>query len=406
MKKFVIIFVCMVFLSGCAGGGENKNSSITQDKPSGVILDTPQDYEGELTLDFSFGTRTGIYSGEIDNNGLPNGHGKFTSENSTGETWTYEGDWVAGHWEGNGTATWANGRIYSGEFINDSETGHGTFTMETGERYEGTFASGVIYGEGTVYYPDGAYFIGTFTDLGNAIGEYYDKDEILYEATVKDGELSLRPLNDFFSDEERQNQYNTLYQSYRYSELAAYINEYLSENETSPLDSAYSILELINPVLEYENDWVISLDDFDSMYSLTFKDADNISSENSVVVSLKDTGLNIKLGFRKKGWVFFDNIAMSVDGGQVYSASVKSYDTTRNVISGNTIEEYCYCSFYDSVLEQVGNSENVILRFSNKDSRETFEHKLTQAEIDSLYCGLLLRINNRDLRDLLYRYNK
>lgn len=403
MKKLlsILLAVCIgFFICGCSQQIDKIDETDAFPTSTGGYLT-----EEELTIDFSFGTRTGIYSGEIDDNGIPNGQGKFTSENSDGETWTYEGDWVAGHWEGNGTATWASGQIYSGEFSNDSETGRGSFTWETGERYEGRFISGTIYGEGTLYYPDGASFVGTFTDFDNATGEYCDKDGILYEAAIKDGELSLRPLNDFFSDEQRQEQYNILYQSYQYSKLASYINDYLSENETTPLDSAYSILELINPVLEYENEWVINFDDFDSTYSLTFKDANNISSKNSVVVSLKETDLDIKIGFRKNGWLFFDGIAMSIDGEQVYIASVKSYDTTRNVISGGTIEEYCYCSFYDDVLEQVGNAENVILRFSNDGSGVTFDHTLTQAEKDALYCGLLLQTNNRDLNDLLYRYN-
>lgn len=403
MKKLAIIFFCVLFLAGCSNA--EKNSNTPQGEPSVGAPSTPETYEGELTLDFAFGTRTGSYSGEINSDGLPNGHGTFTSENPSGDTWTYEGDWVNGHWEGTGTSTWSGGQTYSGDFTNDSETGHGIFTMETGERYEGTFQSRSIYGEGTLYYPDGASFVGTFTDFGNATGEYCDKDGITYEATIKDGELSLRPLSDFFSEEERQNQYSELYLSYRYSELIAYINEYLSENDATSLDSAYAILDLITPASQYEENWNVSLDEFDSKYVLSFTGADNITKDNSVAVSVKGTALDIKIGFRKNGWLFFDHIALSVDGEQVYTASVKSYDCTRNVISGKTIEEYCKCSFYDSVLEQLETAQTVILRFSNEDSGEVYDHALTQNEIEALYCGLLLRENNRALSNLIYRYN-
>ena len=402
MKKVAIILACVLFFVGCSNGA---GGNAQQSEPSIETSSTLGVYEGEITLNFLFGTRTGTYSGEIDENGLPDGRGKFTSKNSTGEIWTYEGEWIAGHWEGTGTSTWESGQVYSGEFTNDSETGSGTFIMETGEKYEGTFNARVLSGDGILYYPDGSSFIGTFTDFYNATGEYCDKDGVSYEATIKDGELDLRPLCDFFSDEERQNQYNNLYQSYRYSELIAYINEYLSENDATPLDSAYAILDLIIPASQYEENWNISLDEFDSKYVLSFVGADSITKDSSVAVSVEGTSLNIKVGFRKTDWLFFDHIELSINGERVYTARVNSYDCTRNVISGNTIEEYCECGFYDSVLEQLETAETAILRFSCEESGEVYDHTLTQNEIDALYCGLLLRVNNRELSNLIYRYN-
>ena len=48
-------------------------------------LQSENKYEGELTLDLSFGTRTGVYSGEINSDGLPDGQGIFTSTDLDGE---------------------------------------------------------------------------------------------------------------------------------------------------------------------------------------------------------------------------------------------------------------------------------------------------------------------------------
>ena len=88
MKKLVIALICVLVLTGCgSGAGDGPQQSDLPVETS----NTPGVYDGEITLDFSFGTRTGNYSGEIDGNGLPSGQGKFTSKNSDGETWTYEG---------------------------------------------------------------------------------------------------------------------------------------------------------------------------------------------------------------------------------------------------------------------------------------------------------------------------
>lgn len=254
--------------------------------------------------------------------------------------------------------------------------------------------------------PDGTTFEGKFTDNINAKGTYTDADSILYNAEMIDGEFTLDPVIDFFSDVERQEQYKEMYQSYRYSELIEYVNEYLSSNNVTPLDSAYSILDLLTPLTQYADSWNVKFDDFDSTYTLSFKGADKISSKNSIVVNVKKTSLDIKIGFRKKGWLFFNSIELSIDGKRAYGASVNSYDVTRNVISGSIIEEYCLCSFYDDVIESLKDADTVILRFENSESEEVYDHTLSQAEKDALYCGLLLRVNNKELSNLLFRYNK
>ncbi len=210
----------------------------------------------------------------------------------------------------------------------------------------------------------------------------------------------------FFSDRKNRLLYDELYKSYRYSELKNLVQTYINTNKVANDDVAYTILEYIDLVIPFESEWNIFFDEFDNKYELTFNEAMEISSSNSVSVSLKGTNLDIKVGFRKNEWLFFDEIALSIDGKKEYSASVKNYNRTDNVISGNTIEEYCSCSFYDNALESVGKSETVILRFSNKKSGEIYDHTLSQSEKDALYCGLLLRINNRDLSNLIYHYRE
>ena len=95
MKKIfaVILACCLVFsLAGC---GE------------------------EMTLNLSYGDRTCTYSGDVNEQGLPHGQGKFTSTNLEGEKWTYEGKFKNGHFDGEGKTTWENGTMEIGTYKDD-----------------------------------------------------------------------------------------------------------------------------------------------------------------------------------------------------------------------------------------------------------------------------------------------
>lgn len=73
----------------------------------------------EMTLHLSYGDRTGTYSGDLSEEGLPYGQGKFTSTNAEGEKWTYEGEFKNGHFEGEGKTTWKSGQIEIGTYKDD-----------------------------------------------------------------------------------------------------------------------------------------------------------------------------------------------------------------------------------------------------------------------------------------------
>lgn len=72
----------------------------------------------EVTLELSFGSRTGMYTGDMVD-GVPNGYGKFTTENDADESWTYEGEFKDGHFEGEGKITWDSGQVEIGTYKND-----------------------------------------------------------------------------------------------------------------------------------------------------------------------------------------------------------------------------------------------------------------------------------------------
>ncbi len=110
----------------------------------------------ELTLDFSFGQRVGVYTGTL-KDGLPDGEGSFTTENSEQLEWTYTGTWVAGHFEGQGASTW-----------------------EDGWREEGTYANDMLNGAGAEYYGDVLVHQGTYANGVLVQGSFYTDSGILY----------------------------------------------------------------------------------------------------------------------------------------------------------------------------------------------------------------------------------
>lgn len=62
---FLVVFTVSLMILGC--GGPQKVS------------------DKEMTLSLSYGDRSGTYTGEVNEQGVPNGKGKFTTKNSQGE---------------------------------------------------------------------------------------------------------------------------------------------------------------------------------------------------------------------------------------------------------------------------------------------------------------------------------
>lgn len=80
------------------------------------------------------------YTGEVDENNLPNGHGVATWE--TGDAKSYDGEWVHGVMEGQTTYTLNNGDTFVGTFKGDHYD-QGRYTIkDDGYYFEGSFKNG------------------------------------------------------------------------------------------------------------------------------------------------------------------------------------------------------------------------------------------------------------------------
>ncbi|MDX1757150.1 MAG: PEGA domain-containing protein [Marinobacter sp.] len=176
-------------------GFRNWSRSITLE--AGDSLTLMGQLEKYTRVEYRDGTWIGgVKTGDgryIDDTGLRyEGHfvdGKFDGQ---GTAWypdggRYEGDWQAGarHGEGRyraaddslytgqfadngfsgqGTLTLANGDILSGQWQDSKLNGHGSLTTADGMLYVGGFRDGEFHGEGTLTYPDGRHYQGEFSN--------------------------------------------------------------------------------------------------------------------------------------------------------------------------------------------------------------------------------------------------
>lgn len=112
MKRVLsVLIVCLIIIVSLAScGSTNTFNSGQSNLPENNVNSQEREVKNkEMTLQFSFGPKTGKYSGPLNENGLPEGKGAFSSENSSGIKWTYTGDFVNGTFEGDGRTDWENG---------------------------------------------------------------------------------------------------------------------------------------------------------------------------------------------------------------------------------------------------------------------------------------------------------
>ena len=188
----------------------------------------------QLAIADPYGER-GVYTGVLCNStGMPHGKGQLKYEK---ENRWYEGDWLHGRWNGNGSLSngdgdyyqggltndrkhgsgvlrFADGRVFEGEFIRDQMT-QGKMTYQDGSSYEGSWVDGMRHGRGKCIFVDGSEYEGefqkgnfhgdgqmTWSDGGWYLGEWYDNEihgtgkEIRPDGSLRhDGEWSKgRPV--------------------------------------------------------------------------------------------------------------------------------------------------------------------------------------------------------------------
>ena len=76
----------------------------------------------------------------------------------------YEGQYLNGEPNGQGTYTYTYGGKYVGEFKNGKQNGQGTYIFASGNKYVGEVKDGKMHGQGTYTYADGDKYVGEYKD--------------------------------------------------------------------------------------------------------------------------------------------------------------------------------------------------------------------------------------------------
>lgn len=130
-KKILLPFVATsILLSGCGTTSPNSESVSSVNSEQESTEESQNEnyvYKKEMVLSQSYGEKSGIYTGEINKSGLPDGFGSFTAKNKEGISWTYYGKWENGHFSGTGTTEFEDGSSFIGTYRNDWECGPGIY---------------------------------------------------------------------------------------------------------------------------------------------------------------------------------------------------------------------------------------------------------------------------------------
>ncbi len=100
------------------------------------------------------GERSGKYTGET-LDGVPDGHGKFETQNAEGVKWFYTGLWKNGEWNGAGSTVWSSGQEEGGIYKNYLLNGEGWVKFSSGRKLSGTYKDGKLNGNGSFLSKEG-----------------------------------------------------------------------------------------------------------------------------------------------------------------------------------------------------------------------------------------------------------
>ena len=199
MKKFAKIFtmiaICFVCAFGFVACGKNpivsavvKNGTLITTVVKGETVDTSAT---EVVLTYKDKT---VYEGDFVE-GVKEGNGSLIYPDGT----KYWGDFTKGEIEGEGEFIWNNGYYYKGGIKNGIFNGKGVLKAPNGSRYNGDFLNGVYHGKGKFLWGDPSYNPKDQNSFQESyVGEYsHGKKEGKGQYQLKNGDIFE---GEFFAD--------------------------------------------------------------------------------------------------------------------------------------------------------------------------------------------------------------
>lgn len=136
-----IVLVAFNLWRGCSNETTGGHNPIANDSVYGDYVDTDNPSTGTVTaMFFQHSLGACSYTGNVDENNLPNGYG--VAKWPTGTAKEYDGNWEHGVMEGQATYTLRNGDTFKGTFSSDKYHNGRYISKASGEYFEGTFKNG------------------------------------------------------------------------------------------------------------------------------------------------------------------------------------------------------------------------------------------------------------------------
>lgn len=209
-------------------------------------------------------------------------------------------------------------------------------------------------------------------------------------------------MDDFFLNENNIEFFNESLSKAKYKELYERANSHIKENNINGHDSAYDIMDILEPVKDLMGNVDVQYDDFDNKSTIYYEGLNDISNNNYIVpfISTEDNKMNLLIGFEKDGWLFSKKIYFNIDGEKELYGTL-NFDT--NTLGGSRIrEEYIDTNCNEELMENIINADEISMRFEGE--KGDLDYTLTDTDIKAIETIKSFNGIKNDLSNLLYRF--
>jgi len=186
-------------------------------------------------------------------------------------------------------------------------------------------------------------------------------------------------LTDFFASEGNIDRYNQLTRAGDYRGLYELVKLHIENNDAQPYDSAWFILEYLEPLLEVIDQVEIVYDAFDDVATIFYRGLTDVSRQYSLVpyTTTRSNSVNILIGFQNSSWIFADSARVRFEDGEMVTIGMSN--SSRIVLDGGRgIRETVSTSDSNLRTRLGGESLPYMIRFEGRDHQ--LDRTLTEEE--------------------------
>jgi len=209
---------------------------------------------------------------------------------------------------------------------------------------------------------------------------------------------------DFFANEERMPEYRRLYRSGDYLGIYDLVNTYIKEaEEINESDSAFTILEYLEPIMEVMDQVEIIYDSVDDSATIYYKGLTQISDHHNFIPhsSSRNNGVYFTVGFENSDWLHFNQVIITLENNQQLKFFSLN-NTNQEVLSnGNVLEESKISLSHDQI-SLLQRSKPTGIRFTNAEG-QFLDFDFTEEERNALEVLLVFQETNV-FSDLLFHW--